>query len=355
MIKTLSPHYKTIPWLSPSSVTTPDKYILELYIWDGDKTSVPVTAQREIENENPLARLGDSELDISRYISVFITDTLIQSGTTQLISADMQVWVKSQVIYYIGGVAQTPEFVETDLALRGYGYGMDGKNPSTPTSGVLSPIVKVKVYREGFYSLPVFLSETVATGVAVISYPDNNINKVFTEGTTIDSGESVKQVWVNVSEALQDEYIEISYNGAIVNTLLIQDELRHSPLDIFFINKEGQLQPITFFKEKIDTLTTKSESYESNSGQPVDGVHQFVDFNQSAKVEFTANTGFLDEENNELVKQLLIKRTCWIYDGTLFTPIRATSSSEKVQTRQKDRLINYKIDFEYAFSEINNI
>ena len=32
MIKTKSPHYKSIPWISPSSGTTPDKYILNIYV-----------------------------------------------------------------------------------------------------------------------------------------------------------------------------------------------------------------------------------------------------------------------------------------------------------------------------------
>ena len=355
MIKTLSPHYKTIPWISPSSGTTPDKYILELYVWKGDKTSVPVTAQYELENVNPLERTGNSKVNISNYINDFIDYNLVQSTTTGLIATDMQVWVKSQVIYYISDVAQSPEFVDTDIAMLGYGYGMSGENPSTPTNGVLSSAEEVKVDRNGFYSLPVFLSETVTTDVTIISYPDRNINKSYSESLTIDSEDSVKLVWINVSEADNDEYIEINYNGSVVATLLIKDELRYSPKDIFFFNKEGQLQSITFFKEKIDTLEITGEKYESSNGQPKDGVHQFVDFNQNGKTTFKVNSGFQSEDNNELIRQLLLIKTCWIYDGNLYTPARVTKSSIEYKTRQKDRLINYEVEFEYAFSEINNI
>ena len=355
MIKTLSPYYLTIPWISPSSPTVPDKYVLELYIWSGDKTNPPVEVTREIENVNPLARLGDSKLNISDFINKFITIDLIQSTTTQLLDTNAQVWVKSQVIYYIGGVAQSPEFIDTNLALKGYGYGMYGENTSTPTNGVLSSVTEVKVNREGFYCLPVFMSETLQTDITVISYPDNKLNKVFNEALTIGSDDAVKQIWINVSEALNDEYIEISYNGDVVNTLLIQDELRYRPIDVFFVNDQGQLQPITFFKEKRDKIELKSETYESSYGQPKDGVHQVIDFNQNGKSSFKANTGFVSEENNSYIKQLLLKKTAWVYDGTLYTPVRVINSSFEYKTRQKDRLINYLLEFDYAYSEINNI
>lgn len=355
MIKTLSPHYKTIPWLSPSSGITPDKYILELYVWNGDKTSVPVVASYEIENVNPLARLGDSNVNISPYVNDFLSVQLYQSATTGLISTNSQVWVQSQVIYYIGGVAQSPEFVETDIALKGYTYGMDGVNGSTPSNGVLSSVNEVNVNSNSFFSLPVFLSETVPTDVLIVSYPNNNLNKSYTEPLNINSGESVKSAWVNVAEAVEEEFIEISYNGSVVCTLIIKNELRYSPKDIFFINKEGQLQSITFFKDKKDSIKTSSETYESGDGQPLDGVHQDIDYNQSAKESFSINSGFMSEDNNEIIKQLLIKRTSWIYDGSVFTPVRVSKSNQEFKTRQRERLINYNIEFDYAFNEVNNI
>tara|TARA_R110000851_G_C13090770_1_gene566832 strand:- start:2247 stop:3314 length:1068 start_codon:yes stop_codon:yes gene_type:complete len=355
MIKTLSPHIKTIPWISPSSVTIPEKYILEIYIWNGDKTSVPISTPYNINNVNPLARLGNSFVNISNYINDILTTELYQSSTTQLISTNSQVWVKTQVIYYIGGVAQTPEFQEIDLAIKGYTYGMDGVNGGTPSNGVLSPVNELKVNSDSFFTIPVFLSETLDTDITVISYPNNVINEVYNEPLTIDSTNSVKAVWINVSEAVNEEFIEINYNGNVVCTLLIKTELRYSPKDIFFVDKEGQLQSVTFFKEKKDTIELKSESYENGSGQPLDGVHQVVDYNQSAKVQFTINTGFISEDNNEVIKQLLIKKQSWIYDGSIYTPVRVTSSSTEFKTRQRDRLINYTIDFDYAFNEVNNI
>lgn len=355
MIKTLSPHYKTIPWLSPSSGTTPDKYILELYIWDGLKSAVPVTASYELENVNPLGRTGNSEVNISSYVNDFLSISLVSGITTGLLDSNSQVWVHSQVIYYISGVAQSAEFIETDLALMGYGYGIEGVNPSTPSNGVLAFGSEIKVNRNGYYTLPVFLSETLTTDVSIISYPSNNINFTTTESLTLDSSKSVQQVWVKVSEAVNDEYIEIGYNGSVVYTLLIQDELRYSPIDIFFANKEGQLTPITFFKEVVNSMTVTSENYESSIGQPLEGVHQFIEYNTNGKSSFTANSGFVSEDNNDIFKQFMLTNKVWMFDGVNYIPLNKSIKDIEYKTRQKDRLLNYSISFDYAFNEVNSI
>lgn len=355
MIKTLSPHYKTIPWICPCSATVPDKYILNIYIWSGDKTSVPALPTYGIENVNPLARIGNSVVNISNFINDSLVIDLYQNNTTSLISTNSQVWVKTEVIYYISGVAQSPEFEEIDIALKGYTYGMDGVNGGAPSNGVLATVSEIKVNSNSFFTLPVFLSETLATDVSVISYPSNTLNKVFNLPLTIVSNDTVQSVWVKVSEATNEEFIEIKYNGDVVCTLLIEDEKRYTPQDIFFTNKEGQLQSITLFKDKKDSIELTSEDYESSIGQPLDGVHQIVDYNQSAKTKFSINSGFISEGNNEVIKQLLIKKTSWIYDGSTFTPVRVTDSNKEFKTRQRERLINYTIEFDYAFNEVNNI
>lgn len=355
MIKTISPYYKEVTWENPSGGSTPEKFILELYIWDGLKAVPPGTASYEIETVNPLGRTGSVDINVSRYVNDFIATALVQDTTTGLLDSDSQVWVKSQIIYYQSGVAQPAEFVTTNLALRGYGYGMEGKNPPTPTNGVLAHADEVKVWRQGYFTLPVFLSETLTTDINIDSYPDTNLTKAWTVAATTHSADSVQQVWIKISEAGTDDYIEISYNGTVVSTLLIQDEERYTPIDIFFANKEGQLSSVTFFKEKVDSLDVDSESYESSNGQPKDGVHQFKTFNKTGKGGYSLNSGFVSEDNNEIFRQLLLSDEVWSYDGTNYTPLIVKSSNIEYKSRQKDRLLNYKIQFEYAFNEINSI
>ena len=48
--------------------------------------------------------------------------------------------------------------------------------------------------------------------ITVKSYPNNYIDFSEDAGDSLDSSELIKYMWVDVSEALDDEYIEIIYN-----------------------------------------------------------------------------------------------------------------------------------------------
>ena len=132
MIQTRSPYYLTIPWLSPSSMTMPERYIVQLFVWSGLKSSVPATPTYEMENKNPLGRTGSVDVNISSFLNDNLTTPLNKDTVTNILSGNSAVWVKSQVIYYIAGVAQSPEFVTTQLAIKGFGYGIEGKNVQPP-------------------------------------------------------------------------------------------------------------------------------------------------------------------------------------------------------------------------------
>ena len=347
MIKTKSPHYKVIPWMSPSSGTLPDKYILNVYIWEGLKSPVPTEPIYEQENINPLGRTGDSNVNISRLVNDYIITSLITNTTTSLNDANSLVWVKTEVIYYIGGVAQSPEFIEIDSALKGYGYGMEGVNPTIPINNYLATTVEQKVSPNSIYLFSFLASETVSTVIKL-----NTLE--LTKTATTDSTKLVQSVYVKVSEFSTD-YIEIFKDDVLINTLLITDEPRYAPIDIAFLNKEGQLQTITFFKEKIDKLKTDSETYESSFGQPLDGVHQFRTYNANGQESFKINSGFVLEDNNEIFRQLLLSTKVWQIDNNVYIPLNIKTSNIEYKSRQKDRLLNYNIEFSYSFNVINNI
>lgn len=187
--------------------------------------------------------------------------------------------------------------------------------------------------------------------ITVKSYPLNEIDYSISTPDTSYSNELVKYLWVDVSEAVTDQYIEIIYNG-VTTTILITDECRYTPLDVAFQNKEGALQIMTFFKAKKDSMSVESEMYEGNNGQ---GFHQFNRFNIQAKSKFTVNSGYIREDKNETIKQLLLAERVWLLDGDINIPLNVSTTNLEYKTRQNDRLINYAIEFEYAFNEINNI
>lgn len=187
--------------------------------------------------------------------------------------------------------------------------------------------------------------------ITVKSYPLNEINYSIATPDSTYSYELIKYLWVDVSEAVSDQFIEIVYNG-VTTTLLITDECRYIPVDILFQNKEGSIQTLTFFKARKDTMSVEAEKYEGNYGQ---GRHQFIKYNVNSKSKFSVNSGFVDEDLNDVYKQLLLSQRVWTLENGVAIPLNLASSSLEFKTRQNDRLINYQIDFEYAFNDINNV
>lgn len=190
--------------------------------------------------------------------------------------------------------------------------------------------------------------------VTIKSYPDNEINYTFTTSNTDDSAEIIKYVWVDFSETTNDTYVEIAYNG-VTKTYYIEDECKYIPYDVFFINKEGTQQSLTFFKERSDSLSVSNSEYESDSGQASLGFHQYKRYNIQGRESFKLSSGWIEESNNEAFTQLLLSEKVWVLEDDAFAPVNIESKSLEYKTQTKDRLISYEIDFKYSYNKINNI
>ena len=357
MIKSLSPYYVTTSFVSPLTAETCSEYTLQLYVWSGLKASVPASATYEVTIFNTEVSTGTSAVNISKLINDFVDFGVNSDTTTAIIDGDNQMWVQHDVIYTTtdandDDVQQT---ITTALMISGYSYGNEGANESTPANKVLLSGTEFNINRAGYFSVPILIDEdTAGQEVIVTSYPNTDISLTLALPNTNNSTELVKYVWIDGAEMPTDTYVEVVYNGVTV-TLYLTDECRYTPLDIVFQNKEGAMEMMTFFKAKKESLSVKSESYESDRGQPSDNFHQFITYNVNAKSNITVNSGFVDEDVNENFKQLFLSERIWSYDGTTFTPLTINSKSLEYKTRVNDRLINYEVKFDFAYNEINNI
>ena len=63
------------------------------------------------------------------------------------------------------------------------------------------------------------------------------------------------------------------------------------------------------------------------------------------------NTGFVNENYNELIQDLMLSEKVWI--NSIPAIVKSTGTEFKTQIRNKN--INYEIEFEYAFDIINNM
>lgn len=353
MIKSLSPYYVNTPFVSPLTGLTCLSYTLNIYVWSGDSTATPTNPSYTILKQNPTGSVSSSEVNISRLINDFISFQPQEGAGIELINGNNQKWVRVEATYETTDPldATTPQNVILELLVRGYGYGLEGVNPNTPSNKIMLTGNEFNVNRAGVFSLPLEMTNDV---ISVKSYPSLQINTNITTSTTVNSDEYIKNLWVTVSSATTDDVIEIIYNG-VTTTLLVLDECRYTPIDVFFQNKEGAQQTLTFFKERKDDMSITSEEFESDRGQPSQSFHQYVKFNIQAKSKFKINSGFVSEDNNEVFKQLLLSEKVWIFENSSFIPVNVNSKSIEYLNRVNDRLIKYDIGFDFAYNEINNI
>jgi len=192
MIKSLSPYYVNIPFVSPLTGATAITYTLNLFIWNGAKNSPPSEPQYQITKENPTGSIGTDKINIARLVNDYINFEPNKSFITELNNGNNQVWVRQEVEYTTSdtddnGVLQ---LAETVLCLKGYGYGLEGENPQPPDNKILIPIQDYKVNRNGVFNVPILIdeptdeSELVLISVINTSVYSNTFEYTFTENFT---------------------------------------------------------------------------------------------------------------------------------------------------------------------------
>ena len=112
------------------------------------------------------------------------------------------------------------------------------------------------------------------------------------------------------------------------------------------------------FKKRTNKLSVYNEEFKNNyiSGGSYDITnHQVQKLNVIGNDTFTLNSGYIDEDENTLYKELLLSELVYLYENSSFVPINVDTSSIDFKTRINDSLTQYTIDFSYAFNTINNI
>ena len=78
-------------------------------------------------------------------------------------------------------------------------------------------------------------------------------------------------------------------------------------------------------------------------------------YNVDSRKSISLNTGFVGEEYNEAIEELLLSENVWVRWENKTLPILPKTKSLTYKTGLNDKTINYTVDFEFAFSKINNI
>jgi hypothetical protein len=366
-INVRSPYYVKVSNADLHSVT------LRLYVWTGETTD-PNTlrytfTKTEIGTNNYVV------FELSEYIKDFLV-TDYGSYSTDI------VWVKYdyQIYNSSGGAVGSLVTSSNILGVDGYGYFEDGTNPQLSQQVLQSNTIIY--YNQGQdIVFPVWaefeptITLTSDAGANVFWEAVEDFWNLYDVSwgyavTPIDvdddgnTNQKIQYIRITLSEELQDgDTITITSAGGGTATITLEEvcEPKYSPLNVIFYNKFGALQNIWFFKKSFTTLGTTSENYKANimnfDSTPTYSTTspQYQVFNKQGRENIRCSTGFIDEQYNEVIKQLMLSEQVWIDNGTDVLPVAVASNSLEFKKGVNDKLIDYTIEFQYAFDKINNI
>lgn len=374
-INVRSPYYLKVATAGITSA------ICKIYIWEGLSSDSPVL--RYTLNKNVVSGNEYIVFEISEYVKDFLDVSF--NGTYQ---SDL-VWVKFEIPVYVAGSLYSTVIYDPRPAFYGYGYFEDGMNPQLNEGLLISNRTIYRLDDENirvpvdtditnsvtyFYNGEVKRSQSISSSTnsnAQIDYvsvsgsdnSDNFKERVLSAGGVLEDTACLKAFLDTLDIGLVDELWVATDSGVDIVKIISVCEPKYTPYKVTFLNKFGALQDMYFFKKSVESITTTQDMYKRSTMDLVNltystSQHQMTTFNKNGKERITMNTGYISEDYNEVIRQLLLSEQVWmtkLTDEELVLPLNVVSNSLTYKTSVNDKLVDYTIDFEYAFDKINNI
>jgi hypothetical protein len=131
-------------------------------------------------------------------------------------------------------------------------------------------------------------------------------------------------------------------------------ESKYTPVIIDFINQYGAWQREFFFKASKNTLAIESNDYNvmQSSVSSFDIYQgQKKSFNTNARETISVNSGYVYEDFSSNIKQLIMSERILVNDK----PAICKTKSLEVFKNINNHMINYSLEFEFAYNTINNV
>jgi len=332
---------------------------------------IQIKGYYSLSKNNPSTTQKNTIYNVSNYVKEFI-ENIKPTKTIGGLSAgveDVNEWCKFRVRkYWYNGTTYTELSNIEYVGVNGFSNYSDGnQNPAEVNGFILTNdainknILKTtstsKNYLNflidvpsggylgyGYFSLDEANSIGINVGslVGVYNYKIPLTN--YPESGFLENGCRVRVRVLNSSFAVLYE------KNVYVNAL---EECKYTPVECSYINRYGGWEFLTFFKQQTNTIAVKGTDYKLTQSaiNYNTSIGQFKTFNTNGKQTVKLNTGFVDENYSELITDLLLSETV-LLDGK---PVTVKTQGSDLKTSLKDRLINYEMDFEYAYNLINDV
>ena len=157
------------------------------------------------------------------------------------------------------------------------------------------------------------------------------------------------------------QYYDVILKNASNTTLAtvryyVQCEAKYTPVQVAFINRFGVADFITFFKRSDERGTFTQDSYQKsiyNDGftTPSLEVGKYTSFNVNSRNTLTLNTGFVDQDYDETIEDILMSEYVAVYTNSNWVSAVPNRGTIEYQKSVNTKLINYTMSFDFGFDE----
>ena len=351
---------------------------IELSIWNGTSYPTSGVGFYSLSKSVVSASQINTSYNVSNYVKEFIDNIKATYVWTYTDPEQNNEWTRFQVKRYkLNGstytqVGTTNEYV----GVNGFTNYIDGNQVAIDTKILLLANTNINNYYYKQDTYPNIYTQyfnllidkpTATTTIITVKY-ERIDGIIFSYTNSISVGLTglfnianpitlVKQL---LSEFINGCKITITYTPASGSPTILPsfytypiEECKYTPVLCDFINRYGGWQTITFFKAQNNNISVKGTDYKltQNTINYNGSIGQFKTFNINGKQTVKLNTGFVDENYSELITDLLLSETVLLAGK----PVTVKTQGSDLKTSLKDKLINYEMEFEYAYNLINDV
>lgn len=326
--------------------------MIKIFLWNGNSTPIPASPSYTLSKNIPSSSSPATYYDLSPYIREFINHNALQNVTTgnPVTPAAQWCWVGVKTFKKISGSFVQFGSTLTYRAYDGYGNYTEGGNPNLFIAH-LSPIDS-NYYLDGTGNT----GHITIEGAAGYTLKYTNLVTAATNTVSLNTANVNDFAKVYAPYLTAGNKVEIITGGSTVwsATFKPKDECKYTPVRCDFVNKFGAWQTEWFFKASNKSITSENTEYNLMpstypSYDVLEGQRKV--FNTNAKEQIKVNTDWVNESFGETIKQLMLSERILLDKS----PVKINTKSTEIFKHINNHMINYQLDFEYAYETINSV